>query len=427
MTSQGRVPPFGDKQKVVVTWWSKGSPYSGKDGVIAEGAVRSGKTYAMIHGFLTWSQKRFSGQNFIIAGRSAGALKRNVVRPMLSVLRTLGWPFKYNRSEGFLTIGTNIYYCFGASQERSQDAIQGITAAGCLLDEVALMPESFVNQAMARCSIEGSKFWFNCNPSYPTHFFKTGFIDKRDEMNLLHLQFTMDDNPGLSEKIKERYRRMFTGVFYERYVLGLWTLAEGLVYPGFRGALEPTWHPRKTSDGKAIPPERWAVSVDYGTQNAFAALLWAKDKGVWHVVKEYRYSGRETGHQKTDPDYVADMRAFLGDLPRDTPFIIDPSATSFHAIMRRQGFKVVKARNAVDDGIREANACIEQGMVKISEETPELQKEFAGYVWDDRAGSDRPVKENDHLMDAFRYGVATLRMHKEPKAPYESVFKRRAK
>lgn len=415
---------FGDKQRTLVTWWSKKSPYCDKDGIIAEGAVRSGKTYAMIYGFLLWSQKRFSDQNFILAGRSAGALKRNVVKPMLKVLRSLTWLYKYNRSENYIQVGTNIYYCFGASQERSQDAIQGITAAGCLLDEVALMPASFVNQAMARCSVEGAKFWFNCNPSYPTHFFKTDFIDKCNELNLVHLQFVMDDNPSLSDAVKERYRRMFVGVFYERYILGLWTLAEGLIYPDFRTALEPTWKPRKDKDGKDLPPERYAVSIDYGTQNAFAALLWVKDQHVWHVVKEYRYSGRDTGHQKTDPDYVADMREFLGDCPCDTPFIIDPSATSFHAIMRRVGFKVMKARNAVDDGIREANTCIKQGLVRISEDTPELQKEFAGYVWDDKAGCDKPVKENDHLMDAFRYGVATLRIYRQPQSDYVSPFRR---
>lgn len=140
-------------------------------------------------------------------------------------------------------------------------------------------------------------------------------------------------------------------------------------------------------------------------------------------MREYRYSGRDTGHQKTDADYVADMRAFLGDLPQDTPFIIDPSATSFHAAMRRGGFVVRKARNAVEDGIRETASCMAQGIVKYADDLPELKKEFAGYVWDSASNGDKPVKENDHLMDALRYGVATLRMWK-PAEKYVSPFER---
>lgn len=392
-----------EKQRTLATWWAEGSGHEDRDGVIAEGSIRSGKTWAMIIGFLLWSNRRFSNASFIVAGKTVGALKRNVVNPMLRIIRGLGWAYGYNRSDQVITIGTNSYYLFGAANEASQDVLQGLTAAGCYADEVALFPKSFVDQMVARCSVDGSKLWFNCNPRFPTHFFKVEWVDRADELNLLHLHFSMSDNPSLSQAIIDRYERMYTGVFYDRYILGLWTLAEGLVYPVYSKALEARY------DGTAT---RYAVSCDYGTQNAFAALLWAFDGSVWHVVDEYRYSGRDTGHQKTDQDYVADMGAFIAGVPRDTPFIIDPSATSFHAAMRRAGFRVRKARNDVEDGIRETAVCMQTGLVKLSDSAVELQREFSGYVWDDKAEGDKPVKVNDHLMDALRYGVATLRIYR---------------
>lgn len=399
------------KQLTLAHWWHRPETEH-LSGIIAEGAVRSGKTYGLLVGFLTWSRSTFTGQNFILAGKSVGALKRNVVQPMLALMRQMGWRYRYNRSELFIECGGNVYYLFGASNEASQDVLQGITAAGCLADEAALFPKSFIDQMVARCSVDGSKLWFDCNPSYPTHFFKTEWVDRADELGLLLLHFTMTDNPSLTDQIRARYERMFTGVFRDRYILGLWTLAEGLVYPDYKTALEPRY------SGSAT---RYAVSCDYGTQNAFAALLWASDGAIWHVVKEYRYSGRDTGHQKTDADYVADMRAFSDGLPDDAPFIIDPSAASFIAAMRREGFKVRKAKNDMMDGIRMTGSAIATGLVRIADDLPELEKEFAGYVWDDKGAGDRPVKVNDHLMDALRYGVATLRIVRESKE-YTSPF-----
>lgn len=407
---------LGEKQHRLATWWTKGCENESCDGVIAEGSIRSGKTWAMITGFLLWSQTRFSGQSFIVAGRSMGSLKRNVIRPMRMILRDFGWVHEYNRSDNVITVGSNDYFFFGASTEASQDVLQGLTAAGCYADEVALFPKSFVDQMTGRCSVEGSKLWFNCNPSYPAHFFKTEWVDRAKELNLLHLHFDMGDNPTLSQAIKDRYERMYTGVFYDRYILGLWTMAEGLVYPAYKDALEPLWG----GDGT-----RYVVSCDYGTQNAFAALLWAFDGSVWHCVKEYRYSGRDEGYQKTDADYVSDMKTFLGRLPRDTPFIIDPSATSFHAAMRRAGFTTRKARNTVADGIRETAAAMATGRVRIANNLDGLLSEFAGYVWDEKKNGDIPVKAEDHSMDALRYFVATMRICSVQSEEYESPFETR--
>lgn len=401
------------KQLEVATWWSVGSGRSSKDGVIAEGAVRSGKTVAMLIGFLLWSQRRFRGADFIVAGRTIGSLKRNVVSPMLDMMTAMGWRWGYNRSEGVVEVGGNRYHLFGASNEKSQDVLQGMTAAGCLADEVALFPRSFVDQMAARCSVEGSKLWFNCNPSFPSHFFKTEWIDRADELNLLHLHFTMDDNPSLSESIRTRYERMYTGVFRSRYILGLWTRAEGLVYPDHEKALEDRW------TGK---PRRWAVSVDYGTQNPFAALLWACDGHAWHLVDEWSWSGREKGVQKTDSAYADEIERMLRGKPEGTPVIVDPSAASFIAELRGRGVKVRKARNDVLDGIRETATCLESGAVRVWRGCERTVSEFGAYSWGE---GDAPIKEDDHAMDAMRYLVATLRLAKRVEEGYEPKIERR--
>ena len=411
------IEEFGGKQRVLATWWSGGSEY---DGVIAEGAIRSGKTWAMIVGFLLWSQASFSNSLFIVAGRTFGSLVRNVVTPMKAILENdLEWPYYYNRGDGYISIGTNTYWLFGASSEQAQDALQGMTAAGCMLDEVALFPKSFVEQAIGRCSVKGSKLWFNCNPSYPEHYVKTELVDKADEKRLLHLKFMMPDNPTLAPEIIERYERMYAGVFYDRYVRGLWVAAEGLIYQMWKGAVEEPY------EGEG---NDWCISCDYGTQNPFAAIKWRRDdEGVWHAVEEYYYSGREQGRQKTDDDYLQDMVEFASDLPEgEVEFIVDPSAASFIALMRRSGrFRVRKARNAVEDGIRHTATAMKTGLIRISGKMERTLREFAGYVWDDKQDVDRPVKENDHAMDAMRYFVETKRIVRHGQTDYASPFHRR--
>lgn len=252
--------PFSQKQKKLLYWWEKGSPYKDYDIVIADGAIRSGKTIAMICSFLRWSMKNFQGESFILAGKSIGALKRNVLKPMFQILEAWGIKYEYNRSEHFIVIGTNTYYCFGANNEASQDVLQGLTAAGAMADEVALFPQSFVDQMIGRCSVDSAKIFMNCNPRGPYHYVKVELIDKAREKKIYYLHFTMDDNLSLPEKVKERFRRMFSGVFFKRYILGLWVMAEGIIYDMF------------DEDKHKVPTiERayteYYLSCDYGTQN----------------------------------------------------------------------------------------------------------------------------------------------------------------
>jgi len=396
--------PFSPKQKKLLYWWQDGSPHKNKDIVIADGAIRSGKTIAMICSFLRWSLDNFQGQDFIVAGKSMGALKRNVVKPMRQILEAWNIHHEYNRSDNFIIVGNNTYYLFGANNEASQDVLQGLTAAGAFADEVALFPQSFTDQMIGRCSVEGSKMFMNCNPQGPYHYFKTEYIDKAKEKNILYLHFTMEDNLTLSEKVKERYRRMFSGVFYKRYILGLWVMAEGLIFDMLNEARH------KIATIKRNYTEYY-VSIDYGTQNPTTFGLWGKYKGKWIKVKEYYHSGRGEGKQKTDEEYYQELENFIGDR-KVKAVIVDPSAASFIATIRKHGkFRVKKARNDVVEGIRNMGTALSEGMIFYNDCCTNTFREFFSYVWDEKAaerGEDKPIKQNDHAMDSDRYFVNTI-------------------
>lgn len=401
--------PFSRKQKKLLMWWTDKSPYKDYDMIIAEGAIRSGKTIACIDSFITWSLAKHRNKNFIIAGKSMGALKRNVLGPMFQILAAKGIEYHYHRSgDPYILIGTNTYYLFGANNESSQDTLQGLTAAGAYLDEVVLFPESFVVQAIGRCSAEtgdqGSKIFVNCNPAGPYHWFKTDYIDKAKEKMALVLHFTMDDNLSLSEKVKQRYKRMFSGVFFKRYILGLWVMAEGVVYDMFSHDL----HVVKNEERRYT---RYYVSCDYGTQNPTTFGLWGLCDNVWYKVKEYHYDGRARSRQKTDEEYCDDLIEFIGKLQL-MGIIIDPSAASFIAAVKKRGIgRVINANNDVIDGIRNVASALIEGLIKYNDVCKETFREFASYSWDTKAqqrGEDKPIKENDHQMDGDRYFVNTI-------------------
>mgnify|MGYP000796295700 CR=1 FL=1 len=279
-----------------------------------------------------------------------------------------------------------------------------------LLDEVVLMPRSFVEQALARCSIKGSKIWFNCNPEGPEHWFYKNWIegDNPKKMNALHLHFTMDDNLSLDEEIKARYRSMYVGVFFKRYIMGLWAAAEGIIYDMF----DENKHVQDIKDfyQLLINGNRY-VSCDYGTQNATVFLLWNKGtNGKWYCIREYYYSGRDKGKQKTDSEYADDLKEWL-DGTKIKAIIVDPSAASFIAELRKRGYKVLKANNDVLDGIRLVGMLLNLEKIVFASSCKETIKEFASYIWDEKAlerGEDKPVKQFDHCCDAVRYLCSTI-------------------
>lgn len=379
-----------------MTWWNRPQEY---DGIICDGAVRSGKTVCMTDGFFLWSMTAFQNQSFGICGRSISSLRRNVISNLYDWLGGLFF-IQESRSENRLTVfygnRQNTYYLFGGVDESSYKQIQGVTLAGVLLDEVALMPRSFVEQTCARCSVEGSKLWFNCNPSGPEHWFYKEWVLKRREKNMLYLHFTMADNPGLSRKIRERYESLYTGVFYRRYVLGQWCEAEGLVYQ-----FDKNIHIAGSLPDKG----KYFISVDYGTYNPFSAGLWCVAGGKAVRLREYYYDGRKQGKTLTDEEYYREVCNLAGDYPIEY-VIVDPSAASFLAVIRRYGkFSVRKAKNSVLDGIRLVSSFLRAGILQVSENCTDSIREFGLYRWED--GTDRPIKEHDHAMDDIRYFCAT--------------------
>ncbi len=396
------------KQKIALKWWDM-PHYRGMDALICDGAVRSGKTLSMSLGFMFWACSRFSGSSFAMCGKTITSLRRNVVAPMLPILTGLGFTCTEKVSANYIDVTllgrTNRFYLFGGKDESSAALIQGMTLTGVLFDEVALMPRSFVEQALARCSVTGSKMWFNCNPDTPVHWFYTDWIKKAVEKHALYLHFTMDDNPSLSHDMKERYKMLYTGAFYDRFILGKWTAAHGAVYPMFS--------PEKHIYSGDVECERFVISCDYGTVNPSSFGLWGLHRGVWHRIKEYYYSSKTEGSQRTDEEHYAALEELAGDRVI-TKVIVDPSAASFIECIRRHGkFRVARADNDVVTGIRNVSSALRQGKLMFHESCRDIIREFQLYRWNENFGNDVPVKENDHAMDDMRYFVMDTLIHSD--------------
>ena len=386
------------KQKKILAF-----SYSKYDAIICDGAVRSGKTSIMMWAFVSWAMENFSGQSFGICGKTVDSCTKNIIVPftVMALAKekyTLRWRSSHKILEVRRGAVTNYFEVFGGKDESSYTLIQGRTLAGVLLDEVVLMPRSFVEQALTRCSVDGAKLWFSCNPDNPMHWFYTDWIKRARERNALYLHFEMTDNPGLSQKTLERYQTMFSGVFYDRYVRGKWCVAEGLVYEFGEEQI--------TDD---IPQGgEYYISVDYGTLNPFSAGLWCIDGGKAVRIAEYYYSGRDSKVQKTDEDYCDAIIELAGDKPV-RHVIVDPSAASFITALRRRGnFSVREAKNDVLDGIRLTYRMLKNGQIKIHKNCKDAIREFGLYRWDDKSTTDKPIKENDHAMDDIRYFANTI-------------------
>ena len=391
---------FSPTQLKALSWWSDASPYRDLDAVICDGAVRSGKTLCMGISFVCWAMRRFDGQSFGICGKAKSSIRRNMIEPLLPVLRDIGFAVRDLVSKGIVEISylgrENRFYLFGGKDESSGSLIQGVTLAGALLDEVVLMPRSFVEQASARCSVEGSRLWFSCNPEGPNHWFYREWVCRAEEKRALYLHFTMADNPSLSAKVRARYESMYSGIFYRRFVLGEWTAAEGRIYDFYAPG-------EYAQEAPAEPWERLRVSVDYGTVNPTSMGLWALKDGVWYRVDEYYYDSRTEGRQKTDEEYV-DALEELTRGRRIERVIVDPSAASFIETLRRRGFRVMRANNAVADGLRVTADLLKKRRLVICRSCKDCLREMESYEWvNDGSGHDVPRKENDHAMDEMRY------------------------
>lgn len=391
---------FSEKQKEIMRF-----PYSKYDALICDGAVRSGKTSIMSLSFFLWAMGNFNNCAFAFCGKSVGAVERNIVTPLLSVVYLQqNFDIRYNRGDHVIIARRghreNRIYLFGGKDESSYTLVQGVTLAGVLLDEVALMPRSFVEQALARCSVKGAKLWFNCNPENPQHWFRQEWILRLEKHNALHLHFLMDDNPALDEATKERYRSMYSGLFYERYIMGRWVMSEGLIYDMF----DPTENVYRDRPVGMYDRSQRYIACDYGTTNPTVFLDIYDDGEIIRVDREYRWDSRKERRQKTDQEYADDFLEFMGE--RDATVLVDPSAASFIVALRQRGVYVREANNDVLDGIRRMSVLVKRRELLVHEECSGFLDEIGTYMWDDKAamrGEEKPVKQCDHDMDSCRY------------------------
>ncbi|MCM1328827.1 MAG: PBSX family phage terminase large subunit [Ruminococcus sp.] len=389
--------PISEKQKKILAF-----PYTKYTALIADGAIRTGKTAIMTIAFIDDAMRRYNNQRFGICGKTVDSAIKNIIVPYISTAYAKKrYRLQWRRADKILVVTrgnkSNIFEVFGGKDESSFALIQGRTLAGVLIDEVALLPRSFVEQACARCSVDGSRLWFNCNPGSPQHWFYLEWVKEAKAKNALHLHFTLEDNPSLSESILQRYKSMYTGVFYQRYILGEWCVAEGLVYDfGEENIVDE------------IPTGgEYYISVDYGTMNPFSAGLWCLRGGKAVRIKEYYYGGREKNVQLTDEQYCDEIeRLAKGYTVRK--IIVDPSAASFIAALRKRHFTVMQAKNEVLDGIRRTATYLQNGNIKIHRSCGDTIREFGLYRWDEKATEDTVIKENDHAMDDIRYFVNTI-------------------
>ena len=391
---------------------------------VACGAVRSGKSYCQVSYCIParlMERKGLRGLR-VILGATRANIERNVLQPMRDIYGD-GIATGINSQNIARIMGEKVY-CIGADNVRQVAKIRGSEIAYVAIDEAIDINKEVFEMLKSRLSLPWSCCDATTNPASPNHWFKE-FLDSADRGVDIYLQeYTIYDNPYLPEEyIRSLEVEYADTVYYPRYILGKWTRAEGLIFPMFPSTLA------EVPNGQY---EDVCVSIDYGTLNPFAAILWKKKGGIWYAEREYYYSGRKTGKQKTDDEYASDLEDFMADeiedyrtrleasrrelgapVPSKIQLIIDPSAASFIALMKKKDWcKVVKANNDVEDGIRETASAMKRGLIKISTCMPEWRREVEGYVWDERVEEDKPVKENDHLMDATRYFVKTKKICK---------------
>lgn len=416
MKRRWKIKPFSKKQMQVFCWWHESSEFKDYDAIICDGAVRSGKTFCLCLSFCIWATLRKDGSDFALCGKTIASLKRNVVTPVLPALRELGFTVHERLTKNTVEISgfghKNRFYLFGGRDESSASLIQGMTLSGVLLDEVVLMPRSFVEQALARCSVDNSKIWFSCNPAHPSHWFYEEWIKKAQEKNCLYVHFTMEDNPALSREIIDRYKRLYSGAFYERFVEGRWTAVHGAVYPMF----DESVHIREP-DGEIT---RRYISCDYGTVNPSSFGLWGECGGRWFRLREYYFDSKTQGCSRTDEEHYSALKELAGGEDIEA-VIVDPSAASFIECIRRHGeFRVIPADNDVAGGISAAADMLREGRLFFSPQCRDIIREFGLYHWEDNSVKDKVCKQNDHAMDDMRYFVKTAL------APKDCFFARAA-
>ena len=384
---------------------------------ILEGSVRSGKTVAMIPKWLTYIITAPPGL-LLMVGVSKDTVYDNVLSDLFDTLGENN--YRYNRQSGDLLIywsardgrHTRRVKVVGAKDEGSEKYIRGKTLAGAYCDELTLMPERFFKQLLNRLSVRGAKLYATTNPDSPAHYLYKEYITNETKLRnglVKVIHFELDDNPNLGDEYKTNIRNSYSGVWFKRMILGIWVLAEGVIYDMFDEEKhcfdDSVWTPTKKSECRRF------IACDYGTKNPMVFLDIYDDGDTIWIPDMYYWDSRKEQRQKTDAEYADDLEAMVGDEYPDM-IVIDPSAASFKLECQGRGFRVKDADNSVNDGIRLVSKLLTQGKIKIHRERcAPMIEEFQGYAWDEKAvrnGKEQPIKQLDHACDAIRYYCKTM-------------------
>lgn len=413
--------PLSDKQKLSMR-------ESNRRLNIWVGAVRSGKTFVSILRFIWFIAKAPRGGELILVGKSVGAVYRNIIRPMLDLL---GSDMHYYSGKQVITLWGREIFVFGAYDESSEATIRGLTVAGAYGDEITLWPQSFFKMLLSRMSVSGAKFFGSTNPDNPYHYLKTEFLDRETELDMAVFNFILEDNPSLEKEYVENLKKEYVGLWYKRFILGLWVAAEGAIYDFFDEKI----HARKPSTLPSATDK--IISIDYGTGNPTAFTLMERNSRtlpkIW-TAYEYFYDSKAHNKQKSDEQYAADLVDFTKEYGQNKThrIHIDPSAASFKIAIRHafneagMYCQIVDADNDVINGIRTQARMLSSGEYAVSTNCPRTIQDYYGYSWDPKAqkrGEDKPLKTNgsDHTKDAERYGLYTLYGENASKIDYEAL------
>ena len=387
---------------------------------ILTGSVRAGKTWITLVAWAIWVAQMPIDKDYIMVGVTLDTLDNNCLRLLQEIVGDRNFRYSARAKIGYL-FGRRIRL-EGANDNRSERKIRGSTLQGAYVDEITRIDRGFWIMLLSRLSDPGAKLFGSTNPDSPNHWLKVEYLDRIDELDLYADKFTIDENTFLDSEYVRQIKSEYTGVFYKRYIEGEFAVAEGIIYPEYEQALCAPFNGGFTE---------YILSIDYGTQNAFCALLWAHQGEVWYCIREYYYSGRDTGKQLTDEEYAVALDTHFGDIIEGKQkrgeklrVIIDPSAASFITALKKREhkYRVTPADNAVLDGIRETATAMYTGKIKIFDTCKNMIKEFQGYAWADNETEDVPIKVNDHAMDSCRYFVKTMKVAC-PKYQYTSFIR----
>lgn len=381
---------------------------------IWEGAVRSSKTICSIVRWLEFVATAPAG-DLMFVGKTERTVRRNILHTIESIVGKNY--FSYNKVDGEGLLLDRRFYVVGANDEKSETRIRGITLIGAYGDEITTWPESFFRQLMLRLSLPGAAFFGTTNPDNPRHWLRAGYIEREADLDCSVFHFELTDNPALTPEYIAALEKEYVGLWYRRFVKGEWVAAEGAIYDMFDEAVH-------VIDEVPAPVQVWHLGIDYGTSNPTAALLVGEHDGCYYIADEYYYDGRDAGRWKTDAEYATDIITFAGDHPI-TAIYRDPSAVSLAAALSTHGIATIPADNTVVEGIRTVSALLSQGRLFVHRGCVNTIREFGSYTWDPKAqnnGEDRPLKKDDHCLDAARYAIFT-----REKAPKTFVITTRSR